>query len=302
MSGNANFVGGLVGKLITESYDAIISNCYASGRVQGNSLVGGLVGEVNYSESYSSSRVMISNSYSKGSVVGESFVGGLAGCASSNVAELQITDSLSYSTVSGNDVDSTGSLIGATIITKDNTQFGKITVTNAQATSQGMDAIGGAYMYDYTTYTLLSDYDMTSLLAGISFYVPEVTSLTLQVGTNSDGASQITFDMAFRIEGVDELRQIGVNTSEDTITLLDNLIEMVNNKQTLYGAVENRLMSVLEEVATKRDNLVSSRSTIRDADIAEVSSHYIPQQILQQASATLLATANQSPAIALQLI
>ena len=45
-----------------------------------------------------------------------------------------------------------------------------------------------------------------------------------------------------------------------------------------------------------------SRSTIRDADIAEVSSHYIQQQILQQASATLLATANQTPSIALQLI
>ena len=50
------------------------------------------------------------------------------------------------------------------------------------------------------------------------------------------------------------------------------------------------------------DNLASSRSTIRDADIAEVSSTYIQQQILQQASATLLSTANQSPSIALQLI
>ena len=50
------------------------------------------------------------------------------------------------------------------------------------------------------------------------------------------------------------------------------------------------------------NNLASSRSTIRDADIAEVSSHYIQQQILQQASSTLLATANQTPSIALQLI
>jgi len=33
-----------------------------------------------------------------------------------------------------------------------------------------------------------------------------------------------------------------------------------------------------------------------------VSSQYIQQQILQQASATLMATANQMPAIALQLI
>ena len=44
------------------------------------------------------------------------------------------------------------------------------------------------------------------------------------------------------------------------------------------------------------------QSTIRDADIAEVSSEYIRQQILQQASATLLATANQTPVIAIQLL
>ena len=49
-------------------------------------------------------------------------------------------------------------------------------------------------------------------------------------------------------------------------------------------------------------NLGDSLSTVKDVDMAEVSSEYIKKQILQQASATLLATANQSPAIALQLI
>ena len=66
--------------------------------------------------------------------------------------------------------------------------------------------------------------------------------------------------------------------------------------------MQNRLLSVLEEINTKQDNLISMQSTIRDADIAEVSSEYIRQQILQQASATLLATANQTPAIAIQLL
>ena len=37
-------------------------------------------------------------------------------------------------------------------------------------------------------------------------------------------------------------------------------------------------------------------------DVAEESSSYIQAQILQQASATLLATANQTPSIALNLI
>ena len=91
-------------------------------------------------------------------------------------------------------------------------------------------------------------------------------------------------------------------SARDNLTVLDNYLLQVADYQTSLGAVQNRLESVLEEVAIQRDNLVSSRSTIRDADIAEVSSIYIQQQILQQASATLMATANQSPAIALQLI
>ena len=66
--------------------------------------------------------------------------------------------------------------------------------------------------------------------------------------------------------------------------------------------MQNRMMSVLEEISVKKENLASSRSTLRDADISEVSSSYIQQQILQKASATLLATANQSPSLALQLI
>ena len=157
-------------------------------------------------------------------------------------------------------------------------------------------------MYASSTYTLLSDYDMSAMLAGISLYVPEVTSLTLQVGANSPNSNQITFDMAFILDNVDDLRQIGLNATADNVALCDSLLFVVNEKQTLYGAVENRLMSVLDEITIQRENLVSSRSTIRDADIAEVSSTYIQQQILQQASATLMSTANQSPAIALQLI
>ena len=80
------------------------------------------------------------------------------------------------------------------------------------------------------------------------------------------------------------------------------MLAKVRAKQSEYGAAYNRLESALETIGVSIDNLTSTRSTIRDADIAEESSEYIKMQILQQASATLLATANQTPAIALQLL
>ena len=86
------------------------------------------------------------------------------------------------------------------------------------------------------------------------------------------------------------------------LNTIDTALDKVMSKQTELGSVQNRLESVLEEISIHYENLVSSRSTIRDADIAEESSAYIRNQILQEAAATLLATANQSPAIALQLL
>ena len=49
-------------------------------------------------------------------------------------------------------------------------------------------------------------------------------------------------------------------------------------------------MLVQKEQEIKLQNMISSRSTLRDADIAEVSSDYIRKHILQSASATLLAS------------
>ncbi|MBE7711988.1 MAG: hypothetical protein E7Z92_07625, partial [Cyanobacteria bacterium SIG31] len=124
-------------------------------------------------------------------------------------------------------------------------------------------------------------------------------STTLQIGIYSDSSCQINFDSNFQFDlsGVDA----GIETVEafNAIVAFENLL---SEKATQLGAVQNRLESALESIEVNINNLTSSRSTIRDADIAEVSSQYIQQQILQQASATLMATANQMPAIALQLI
>ena len=126
-------------------------------------------------------------------------------------------------------------------------------------------------------------------------------TINLMVGTTAEPESSIQVDVSFKLTDIRSFRNIGVD-GNDYLEKLDNLLTEISARQVQFGAVQNRLESVMDEISIKYDNLVSSRSTIRDADIAEVSSHYIQQQILQQASVTLLATANQSPAIALQLI
>ena len=82
---------------------------------------------------------------------------------------------------------------------------------------------------------------------------------------------------------------------------INAFLDTLNTKSTELGAVKNRLDNAMESTLVQLENLTSSHSTIKDADIAEVSSEYIKQQILQQV-ATLLATANQQPSITLALI
>lgn len=121
-----------------------------------------------------------------------------------------------------------------------------------------------------------------------------------QVGINGNEAGKIGYSMDLSLDGIELFsflgeKQIGVES-------IDYYLKKIALKQTELGALENRLMSALEQIKVSYDNLVSTQSTIRDADIAEESSAYIRSQILQQASATLLAAANQSPSIALQLL
>ena len=86
------------------------------------------------------------------------------------------------------------------------------------------------------------------------------------------------------------------------LTHIDDAIDEISRRTTAIGAAQNRVESAVTAIDVQSQNLTSSLSTLRDTDVAEESSSYIQAQILQQASATLLATANQTPSIALNLI
>jgi len=94
----------------------------------------------------------------------------------------------------------------------------------------------------------------------------------------------------------------GKKTPTEMLATIDAVINKISERSTTLGAAQNRIESAIESIGVQSENITSSLSTLRDADVAEESSNYIKAQILQQASATLLATANQSPSIALNLL
>ena len=83
---------------------------------------------------------------------------------------------------------------------------------------------------------------------------------------------------------------------------IDEALSNITDRTTKIGGYQQRILSAIDAAGVMETNLTSAGSLIQDADIAEESSNYIKEQILQQTSATLLATANQTPSIATQLV
>ena len=136
-------------------------------------------------------------------------------------------------------------------------------------------------------------------------------SVTLQVGINGDANSQITLDTSvfqsakkadLGLTDVDWAKKDGDATARAYLETVDKAIEKITNAKTAIGGKQAAITSAMESAQVMQTNLTSANSLIKDADIAEESSNYIKNQILQQTSASLLATANQAPSIALNLV
>lgn len=138
--------------------------------------------------------------------------------------------------------------------------------------------------------------------------------ITLQIGIGTDGNSQLALSgTLFAAADAATLTGVAKNTFTGYFTVggtnyntalqkIDDALNTVTTRQTQIGASQNRLDSAADALDVQYSNVTSSLSTVKDADVAAESSEYIKAQILQQASASLLSTANQTPSIALNLI
>lgn len=83
---------------------------------------------------------------------------------------------------------------------------------------------------------------------------------------------------------------------------IDALISAVDRKRSDLGAMQNRLEATVRNQESIKENVSNSRATIRDTDFAEETSILTSQQIIQQATASILVQANQRPQVALNLL
>lgn len=101
---------------------------------------------------------------------------------------------------------------------------------------------------------------------------------------------------------VDSVSITDIKNSQSMIALLDTMIQAVDSKRAELGAVQNRFSSTINNLSSVSENVSAARSRVRDADYAAETAALTSSQIIQQASSTILAQANQRPQTALSLL
>ena len=129
--------------------------------------------------------------------------------------------------------------------------------------------------------------------------------LTFQIGANGVEDQRLTVniaDMSSAALGIDGISVAKQDDANDAINKIDDAIKAVSTQRAKLGAVQNRLEHTVNSLNTANENLSSAESQIRDTDMATEMVKYTKSNILQQASQSMLAQANQQPQGVLQLL
>lgn len=129
-----------------------------------------------------------------------------------------------------------------------------------------------------------------------------------QVGIyNGENEDRISFDSSQNVATLDALGLDGVDYSQkegaqNGLAALDQAQESVNGMRSNLGALQNRLLSTVNNLGVFEENMSAANSRIRDTDVAAASAELTRNNILLQASTSALAQANTSNQVALNLI
>lgn len=133
-------------------------------------------------------------------------------------------------------------------------------------------------------------------------------SIVLQTGTKSNQAVKIGLsDLRCTSLGLKSSLGMTLRISSQTfanaaINVIETALQKVTDEATHIGAVESRLGMTSNNIITQQENTQNSESTIRDADMAAEMAEYTKNNVLQQASQSMLAQANQNSSAVLSLL
>ena len=136
--------------------------------------------------------------------------------------------------------------------------------------------------------------------------------IRLHVGANVDQSFTVKLaDMSASALGLKGAGQDGTEqavsladpeSANMAIATIDEALKSVNKSRADIGASMNRMEMTQKGIDIASENLAASESRIRDADMAKTITSHVKNQILQQASVSLLSQANTNSQNVLALL
>jgi flagellin len=148
-----------------------------------------------------------------------------------------------------------------------------------------------------------TEFNGTALLNGSSH------TFEIQIGTRNNPL--VDRVRLFDASGADiNLVALGINlasvgdksSAQNVLAAVDGAIGSVTSIRAEFGAMQNRLQSIVNNIMVSRENLSAANSRIRDMDMAEETSELTKSQILMQSGVSVLGQANSTIKTALGLL
>lgn len=177
-----------------------------------------------------------------------------------------------------------------------------------QTIAFSMQQVGGTAGNSLNSLTANGGFTLSGMAAIASQVVGNALTAILGTGGVSGlsalNSAIVLADIAFSAASL-QATAISVSSQQNAqlvMASMDSLIAVVDKKRAELGAVQNRFQSTIRNQSNIAENLSGARSRIQDADFAAETAQLTRNQILQQASTTILSQANQRPQVALSLL
>lgn len=131
-------------------------------------------------------------------------------------------------------------------------------------------------------------------------------SATFQVGANAGQSISVNISRSggFGASGLG-VGSVNISTAagaSGALASIDTAISTIGAQRASLGAQQNRFQSTIRNLANVEENLTTARGRIQDTDFAAETANLTKNQIIQQASISILSQANQGPQSALALL
>jgi flagellin len=161
---------------------------------------------------------------------------------------------------------------------------------------------------------LLDEVDRISMTAefnGIKLLDGTAQTLRVQVGIGTDATtSAVSIDLTQAMSasaldltaGVLVITGTNGDAARNAIGRITDATGVVSSMRANFGAAQNRFETSIRNIGMTAENLAAANSRIRDVDVALETSTMTSLQILQQAGVSILAQANMTSQLALNLL